>query len=73
MNKRCLVTGASGHLGSFVAEELVRRGWDCLALIGPISDLWRLRETASLLDKIKVIRTEYEIKILRHLVQTRNL
>ena len=50
---RCLVTGASGHLGSFLTERLVKEGADVFALVRPESDLWRL---ANVVDRITVIR-----------------
>lgn len=52
---RCLVTGASGHLGSFLTERLVKEGAEVFALVRPDSDLWRL---ADLVDRITIIRTE---------------
>ena len=39
---RCLVTGASGHLGSFLTRLLVARGEDVTVLVRPSGDLWRL-------------------------------
>src|SRR5687767_43382 len=52
---RCLVTGASGHLGSFVTERLVKEGAEVFALVRPESDLWRLAEVV---DRITIIRAE---------------
>ena len=52
---RCLVTGASGHLGSFLTELLVRRGAEVFVLVRPESDLWRLADVA---DRITVIRAD---------------
>jgi UDP-glucose 4-epimerase len=52
---RCLVTGASGHLGSFLTELLVRRGAEVFVLVRPESDLWRL---ADVVDRITVIRAD---------------
>jgi nucleoside-diphosphate-sugar epimerase len=52
---RCLVTGASGHLGSFLIERLVKEGAEVFALVRPESDLWRL---ADVIDRITIIRAE---------------
>ena len=52
---RCLVTGASGHLGSFLTERLVRAGAEVTALVRPESDLWRLAEV---IDQITTIRAD---------------
>ena len=52
---RCLVTGASGHLGSFLTERLVREGAEVTALVRPQSDLWRL---SGMLDRISVLRAD---------------
>ena len=52
---RCLVTGASGHLGSFLTERLVATGADVTALVRPQSDLWRLRDVS---DRIKTIKAD---------------
>src|SRR5688572_19913995 len=51
----CLVTGASGHLGSFLTERLVAEGAEVFALVRPESDLWRLAEVV---DRITIIRAE---------------
>ena len=52
---RCLVTGASGHLGSFVVRHLVAHGVTVSAFVRPESDLWRLE---GLLDDIEIIRAD---------------
>ena len=39
---RVLVTGASGHIGSFVARRLLRDGHEVVAGVRASSDLWRL-------------------------------
>ena len=52
---RCLVTGASGHLGSYLTERLVREGAEVTALVRPQSDLWRL---ADVLDRVHVLRAD---------------
>lgn len=52
---RCLVTGASGHLGSYLVERLVREGAEVTALVRPQSDLWRLSDV---LDRINVLRAD---------------
>ncbi len=52
---RCLVTGASGHLGSHLTKRLLEEGSNVAALVRPESDLWRLKDV---LDQITVIRTD---------------
>lgn len=52
---RTLVTGASGHLGSYLAKRLLREQWDVTALVRPESDLWRLEGA---LDRIRVVRAD---------------
>jgi nucleoside-diphosphate-sugar epimerase len=49
---RVLVTGASGHVGSFVVRRLLRDGADVLAGNRPGSDLWRLDDV---LDEIEQV------------------
>jgi UDP-glucose 4-epimerase len=49
---RVLVTGASGHIGSFVARRLVRDGHQVVAGIRASSDLWRLSE---IVDSIELV------------------
>ena len=50
---RCLVTGATGHIGSFLTRLLVERGHSVSALIRPDSDLWRLEGVT---DRIQILR-----------------
>lgn len=52
---RCLVTGASGHLGSFLVARLVAEGWTVTALVRQSSDLWRL---AGVIERVEVVRAE---------------
>ena len=49
---RCLVTGASGHLGSYLTRHLLDRGEEVIILARPESDLWRLE---GVLDRVKMI------------------
>lgn len=42
--KTVLVTGATGFLGSHIAEELVKRGFQVVALKRSTSNLWRCKE-----------------------------
>ena len=41
---RCLVTGATGHLGAFLTRQLLKRGFEVAILVRPQSDLWRLSD-----------------------------
>jgi len=52
---RCLVTGASGHLGSYLTERLVKAGAETFVLVRPESDLWRL---SGVLDRVEVLRAD---------------
>lgn len=52
---RCLVTGASGHLGSYLTERLVREGAEVSVLVRPQSDLWRLKDV---LERVNVLRAD---------------
>jgi UDP-glucose 4-epimerase len=52
---RCLVTGASGHLGSYLTELLVKEGAQTFVLVRPGSDLWRL---GGVLDRVEVLRAD---------------
>jgi UDP-glucose 4-epimerase len=52
---RCLVTGASGHLGSYLTELLVNRGEQVFALVRPTSDLWRLN---NVVDRLEILRAD---------------
>ena len=50
---RCLVTGASGHLGSYLTRLLLSRGHEVIVFVRPQSDLWRI---ADVLSQTKLIR-----------------
>lgn len=52
---RCLVTGASGHLGSFLVRRLLREGAEVTILVRPQSDLWRLGDV---LNQVRVLRAD---------------
>lgn len=43
-NRRALVTGATGFIGSHLAKRLVADGWEVHAVVRPGSELGRLRE-----------------------------
>lgn len=48
---RCLVTGASGFLGSHLVRKLLEEGYPVLAVVRETSDLWRLK---GLQDKVSI-------------------
>jgi len=50
---RCLVTGASGHLGSYLTRLLLSRGHDVIVFVRTQSDLWRISDV---LSQTKLIR-----------------
>jgi len=50
---RFLVTGASGHLGSYLTRLLLSRGHDVAVLVRAQSNLWRISDVVS---EMKVIR-----------------
>lgn len=50
---RIFVTGATGFLGSYVAEDLVAQGHDVAVLLRPGTRPWRL---AAILDRLTVIK-----------------
>jgi UDP-glucose 4-epimerase len=52
---RCLVTGASGHLGSYLTRRLLDCDEDVTVLVRPESDLWRLE---GVLNRVRVIRVD---------------
>lgn len=63
---RCLVTGASGHLGSYLTKRLVEAGARPHVLVRPGSDLWRLGDV---LDQIEVLRADLsEVRSVAHLI-----
>lgn len=59
---RCLVTGAAGHLGSHLTEQLVREGAEVTVLVREESDLWRL---AGVLERVNVLRRARPSEIKR--------
>ncbi len=49
---RCLVTGASGHVGAFLTKALLARGCEVAVFVRPQSDLWRI---ADVQDQVTII------------------
>jgi UDP-glucose 4-epimerase len=52
---RCLVTGASGLIGSHLTRLLVEHGHTVAAMVRPSSDLWRITD---ILDRIELLPAE---------------
>ncbi len=52
---RCLVTGASGPVGSALVRILLADGCEVAAMARPESDLWRLQDV---LDRVTILRGE---------------
>jgi len=50
---RCLVTGATGHVGAALTRGLLDRSCEVAVLVRPQSDLWRL---GGVLDRVTVLR-----------------
>ena len=53
--KTILITGATGFLGSHIAEELINQGFNVIALKRSTSNLWRCNGFS---DKIKWIYSD---------------
>jgi len=49
---RCLVTGASGHVGAALTKGLLARGCEVAVLVRPESDLWRIE---GVLDQVALV------------------
>jgi len=52
-----LVTGASGHLGSYLTKRLVEQGEDVSILVRKESELWRL---ADVIDRIRIFHADLD-------------
>ncbi|MBT9173990.1 MAG: GDP-6-deoxy-D-mannose reductase [Syntrophomonadaceae bacterium] len=49
---RCLVTGGTGHLGSYLVHLLLEQGCRVAVLLRPTSNTWRINEV---LDRVRLI------------------
>lgn len=49
---RCLVTGATGHIGSYLVRLLLEQGCRVAVLLRPASNPWRIKEV---LERVQVI------------------
>jgi nucleoside-diphosphate-sugar epimerase len=73
MRRRALITGATGFVGSHLAECLHRQGWDVRALVRPTSDTRLLDElgaqsvVGSLTDAEGIARAAEECDVVFHL------
>lgn len=54
-NKRVLITGGNGFIGSHMVSRLVKSGCEVYAIIRETSDTWRLSEV---LDSINIVRLD---------------
>ena len=61
---RVVLTGATGFIGSHLAEELVARGYEVAALRRGQSDLWRLAAVADRLTWINLDAPNWEQQLL---------
>lgn len=62
MQKKVLLTGATGFLGSHLLESFISQGFDIAILKRSTSDLWRI---SHLLDKVKAYDTDkIKLKII---------
>jgi UDP-glucose 4-epimerase len=55
---RCLVTGASGHLGSYLTRRLLGEGHEVAIMVRPGSDLWRI---ADVVGETRVIHGDLSV------------
>lgn len=66
MMGRVILTGATGFIGSYLAETLVAQGYEVIGLRRNQSDLWRL---AAVQDRIQWVNTDepdWEQRLLAH-------
>ncbi|WP_022854419.1 NAD-dependent epimerase/dehydratase family protein [Thermodesulfatator atlanticus] len=73
MKKTILLTGATGFLGSHLAERFVHEGYKVIILKRSFSDIWRIQHIINKLicydiDKISLVKPfeEYEIDVVIH-------
>jgi nucleoside-diphosphate-sugar epimerase len=62
---RALVTGATGFVGSRLAQRLVREGWEVFVVVRPTS---KLDQLAGVRDSIKIYEHDGSTEHLKHLV-----
>lgn len=61
---RVVLTGATGFIGSYLAEELVARGYEVIVLRRSQSDLWRVAALASQLTWVNTDDSNWEQQLV---------
>jgi nucleoside-diphosphate-sugar epimerase len=61
---RVVLTGATGFIGSHLAEELVAKGYEVIALRRNQSDLWRVAAVSSQLTWVNIDDSDWEQQLV---------
>jgi nucleoside-diphosphate-sugar epimerase len=62
---RVVLTGPTGFIGSYLAEELVEQGYEVIALRRNQSNLWRVAAVASRLTWVNIDDPDWEQQLVR--------